>query len=169
MPPMLFPIPFAPSSPPYPHDHAEFLGDTADLIAIEKAGIIKSSVPCIIGKQIYTSVNKVFQKISKDLSPEAPLYQHGADWHIAPNPNGFTFTWQDESIGTSHTNLLGTHQMYNIGAALGAYRIIMGERFDAKILSTDNAENPLCTINWPGRLQELKNHPFKSIDSRYQQ
>lgn len=144
-------------------DHAEFLGHTVDLIAAEKAGIIKAGVPCVIGKQIYTSVNQVFHRISKDLSPDAALYQYGAEWGIEPNPSGFTFTWQGESIGTSHTNLQGTHQIYNIGAAIGAYRIIMGNRFDAKILSPDAPQKPLLTIHWPGRLQELKNHPFNQL------
>jgi dihydrofolate synthase/folylpolyglutamate synthase len=148
-------------------DHTEFLGDRADLIAAEKAGIMKPGVPCIIGKQLdgpaYTNINKVFQKISQGLSPEAPLYQCGADWHIAPNPEGFTFTWQDESIGTSHTNMLGTHQMYNIGAALAAYRLIMGDAFDPKILSPKASKKPLLKINWPGRLQWLKDHPFNNL------
>lgn len=30
-------------------DHMELIGDTLDLIAKEKSGIIKKSVPCIIG------------------------------------------------------------------------------------------------------------------------
>lgn len=144
-------------------DHAEFLGDTADLIAAEKAGIMKPGVPCIIGKQTYTSVHKVFQKISQGLSTDAPLHYYGAEWNIAPNPNGFTFTWHGESIGTSHTNILGTHQIYNIGAAIGAYRIIMGDAFDPMILSPDAPEKPLCKINWPGRLQALKDHPFNKL------
>lgn len=144
-------------------DHSEFLGDTIDLIAVEKAGIMKSGVPCIVGKQIYTEANKVFHRISQELPTEAPLYQHGAEWNIEPNPDGFKFTWQGESIAVSHANLLGSHQIYNIGAALGAYRIIMGERFDAKILSPDAPIKPLLKINWPGRLQELKNHPFTDL------
>lgn len=148
-------------------DHAEFLGDTAELIATEKAGIMKPDVPCIIGKQLegptYTSVNGVFQKISRSLSTDAPLYHYGADWHIEPNPNGFTFTWLDESIGTSHTNMLGTHQMHNIGAAIGAYRIIMGDAFDPMILSPEATEKPLLKINWPGRMQRLKDHAFNKL------
>jgi len=148
-------------------DHAEFLGDTADLIAAEKAGIMKADVPCIIGKQLegptYTGVNKVFQKISQGLSTDAPLYHHDAEWGIEPNLKGFTFTWLDESIGTSHTNMLGTHQMHNIGAAIGAYRIIMGDAFDPIILSPEAPEKPLLKINWPGRLQRLKGHPFNKL------
>lgn len=32
------------------YDHTQFLGETLDKIALEKAGIIKSSIPCIIGE-----------------------------------------------------------------------------------------------------------------------
>lgn len=144
-------------------DHAEFLGDTVDLIAAEKAGIMKKNAPCVIGYQSYTSVSKVFQKLSQGLSPDAMLYQHGAEWNIEPNPHGFTFMWQDESYGVSHTNMVGMHQMYNIGAAIGAYRIIMGDAFDPMILSPDAIEKPLCKINWPGRLQRLENHSFNKL------
>ncbi len=144
-------------------DHAEFLGDTVDLIAAEKAGIMKKNVPCIVGFQTYASVNKIFQNLSQELSTDAILHQHGAAWNIEANPHGFTFTWQDESYGVSHTNMLGAHQMYNIGAAIGAYRIIMGDAFDPMILSPDAIEKPLCKINWPGRLQELHDHAFNNL------
>ncbi|MGQ3032248.1 MAG: bifunctional folylpolyglutamate synthase/dihydrofolate synthase, partial [Ferrovibrionaceae bacterium] len=33
-------------------DHQQFLGDTVELIAAEKAGIIKPGVPCVVGPQM---------------------------------------------------------------------------------------------------------------------
>ncbi len=42
-------------------EHTEFLGDTVEKIAAEKAGIIKKNVPCVVSIQNYDEVNKVFE------------------------------------------------------------------------------------------------------------
>jgi dihydrofolate synthase/folylpolyglutamate synthase len=52
-------------------DHTQFLGNTLDAIAFEKAGIIKNNIPVIIGE--YTSETKpVF--LEKAKSEHAPIY-----------------------------------------------------------------------------------------------
>lgn len=141
-------------------DHEKFLGSTLPAIAFEKAGIMKAGVPCVIGYQtpqaIDAGVMEVFQKQSSSLSPEAKLYRYGSEWQIEPLQNALQFTWQDESIVVSHPNLLGPHQIFNCGAALVTYRIIMQNDFDAKILSPENPDNPLGIIHWPGRLQKIE-------------
>ena len=58
-------------------DHMEFLGDTLEKIAFEKAGIIKPGVPCATGAEAALAV----------LAPSrrgggAPLLARGRDWHI---------------------------------------------------------------------------------------
>lgn len=141
-------------------DHETFLGSDLKSIAFEKAGIIKPGVPCVIGYQTKQAhdenILKIFHDLSKSLSPEAPLYQYGSDWTIEPNQTHLKWIWNGEEIVTSSPNLLGEHQIYNCGAALSAYRIIMGQGFDAKILSPQNTANPLKNIHWPGRLQKIE-------------
>lgn len=148
-------------------DHEKFLGNTLKEIAFEKAGIMKAGVPCIIGYQtkeaIKAGVIDVFHKISKDLSPDATLYRHASEWSIETMQHNIKFTWQDESVVTSYPSLQGIHQIYNCGAALAAYRVIMDQPLDAKILSPDNSQNPLWNIHWPGRLQKLENHHLNSL------
>ncbi|MCF8369519.1 MAG: bifunctional folylpolyglutamate synthase/dihydrofolate synthase [Bacteroidales bacterium] len=51
------------------YDHMQFLGNTLEKIAIEKAGIIKAGVPVIIGETQEESIN-VFYKKAKELSCE---------------------------------------------------------------------------------------------------
>lgn len=53
-------------------EHTEFLGDTIEKIAGEKAGIIKNCTPVIIAKQQTQSVNEVF--IKKAEEKHAPIY-----------------------------------------------------------------------------------------------
>jgi len=52
-------------------EHTEFLGDTVEKIAYEKAGIIKKNVPVVIAKQS-ESVKEVFRKVAKEKN--APIY-----------------------------------------------------------------------------------------------
>ena len=149
-------------------DHEKFLGNTLKEIAFEKAGIIKAGVPCVIGYQtdeaIDAGVPEVFHDVSKALSPEAKLFQYAANWFIKANHDRMQFTiqyrGQSELIVTARPNLLGQHQIYNAGAALAAYRIIMAQNFEPQILSPDHPKNPLLTIYWPGRLQRLENEPL---------
>lgn len=145
-------------------DHESFLGNTLKEIAFEKAGIMKEGAPCIIGyqtdKAIEAGVKNVFHDISKALSPEETLIQQGSEWNIKTVQDGIKFTWYDESITTIKPNLVGSHQIYNTGAALAAYRVIIGEEFDADILSPANPNNPLGIIHWPARLQKLNNGPL---------
>ena len=137
------------------------------MIASEKSGIMKAGVPCVIGYQtdeaVETGVLKTFHNISTGLSPSAEIFRYGAQWDIEPQNDCLIFTWQGESIATSHINLKGPHQIYNAGAAIAAYRIIMVQDFDAKTLSPDNPENPLCTVHWPGRLQKISDDAYQNI------
>lgn len=145
-------------------DHEKFLGDSLDKIAAEKAGIIKAGVPCIIGyqtdKAITAGIEKVFHDISTHLFPEAPLVRYGSEWRSDAKSGQLIFTWKNNSLTLPLPNLLGPHQIYNVGAALAAYRVIMGDAFDAQILSTVSKTNPLLTIHWPGRLQKLHTNSY---------
>lgn len=53
-------------------EHTEFLGDTLEKIAYEKAGIIKENVPVVIQKQFSESVKDVFRKVAAEKN--APAY-----------------------------------------------------------------------------------------------
>lgn len=52
-------------------DHTQFLGDTLEQIAFEKAGIIKNKIPIVIG-ETQKETKPVFERISKE--KEAPIY-----------------------------------------------------------------------------------------------
>lgn len=52
-------------------DHTQFLGDTLEAIAFEKAGIIKENIPIVIGqRQLETTL--VFEKVAE--TKNAPIY-----------------------------------------------------------------------------------------------
>jgi dihydrofolate synthase/folylpolyglutamate synthase len=118
-------------------DHQEYLGPTLAAIAAEKAGTIKSGVPCVVG----------------DLPPEAEAVivararEVGAPLH---------FVRDRFASGLPETNLVGAHQGRNAGAALLACEL-------AKRLPIDDAKarTALRSVEWAGRWQE-----FRLIDGR---
>lgn len=142
-------------------DHEKFLGDTLEKIAFEKGGIMKSGVPCVIGYQtdaaIAANINKVFQNISNDLPTKAPLVRYGHEWNIAPQKNRMHYTFADHDLILERPNLLGLHQIYNAGAAISAYDIIISHLDGSKELSTDQINKALGIVHWPGRLQCVTN------------
>lgn len=144
-------------------DHEKFLGQTLQEIAFEKAGIMKCDVPCIIGYQTLQAIDAgvidVFHEVSSSLSPVAKLYRYDKNWDIHIEDDLVHFSWQDESVVTSHPNLCGLHQIYNAGAALAAYRVIENKPLDSEFLSPQNPKNPLLIVYWPGRMQRLKHEP----------
>jgi dihydrofolate synthase/folylpolyglutamate synthase len=139
-----------------------FLGDSLDKIAFEKAGIMKPGAPCVVGYQFESAVQagvmNVFHKQSQNLSPDAPLRCFGADWSTAPESGQMLFRYGNDSILLPRPCLAGSHQIWNAGAALEAFRIIAPAHFKPEILSTG-----LGQIEWPARLQTLKNHTLNAL------
>lgn len=137
------------------YDHEAFLGDTLPAIAREKAGIMKSGAPCVIGYQtdeaIQAGVLNVFHEYSQALSPPARLVQAGADWRTEDESTRFRYTGAKGTIHLNHPNLLGPHQIRNVGAALAAFELLEPDHFTLEILST-----ALSRIDWPARLQRIE-------------
>lgn len=73
-------------------DHTQFLGDTVEKIAAEKAGIIKRGVPCVVGKQGDEAL-EVIEAIANKLG--APLICQGQHWHVFEERGRLIF--QDET------------------------------------------------------------------------
>jgi dihydrofolate synthase / folylpolyglutamate synthase len=114
-------------------EHCEFLGDTLAAIAGEKAGIIKSGVPVVMGH----------------VPPEAAAVIR----RTAVNRNARLLSVATEWEGTSHprTNLSGDYQRWNAGAATLAARVL-APRWGLTDASIDAA---LQQVNWPGRWQRF--------------
>lgn len=59
-------------------EHTEFLGDTIEKIALEKAGIIKKGVPVVVGSQVYHEARDVFERTARELGSEIVFVQDDA-------------------------------------------------------------------------------------------
>lgn len=130
-------------------DHTQFLGDTIEQIATEKAGILKRGVPCIVGPQTDAALEVIEARAAR---LGAPLSVYGQHWHVGEE-NG-RLVYQDETglRDLPLPRLIGKHQVQNAGMAIAVLRHLdMG---DAAL------EAAVTQVEWPARMQRLKTGPL---------
>jgi len=127
-------------------DHLEFLGDTVEKIAYEKAGIFKTGAPAVIGFQS-EPVARALEREARRVG--APLIVAGRDFHIC-NENG-RLVYEDERglLDLPLPRLAGRHQHENAAGAIAALRAVAPE------IPTAAIEAGLTRAEWPARLQRL--------------
>jgi len=135
-------------------DHQQFLGDTLEEIAAEKAGILKPGVPCVIGPQM-PNVLKVLDARAEALG--APVLAHGRDWfvHEAADGRSFDLTLGGVTETYPAPALAGRHQLLNAAQAIVCLKTMAG--FTA---TADQIVRGLGTAEWPARLQRLSKGPL---------
>jgi dihydrofolate synthase/folylpolyglutamate synthase len=119
-------------------EHSEWLGDTLEKIAGEKAGIIKPGIPVITAAKPREGL-EVIAAIARE--KRAPLTL--VDAAQADRP----------PLDRIELPLHGSHQRMNAATALGAVRALAGQLpvSDAAI------RQGLSSIHWPGRMQRVRN------------
>jgi dihydrofolate synthase/folylpolyglutamate synthase len=128
-------------------DHTDFLGDTLEKIATEKAGILKRETPAIVAAQA-RDVLAVIERQAAKLN--APLKIAGEDW-TATEERG-RLVYQDEAglLDLPAPKLYGRHQFENAGLAIAALRAVKPFK-----ISPAAFEAGMVKADWPARLQRL--------------
>lgn len=99
-------------------DHTEFLGDSIEKIAAEKAGIIKKSIPVVVG-QHSEAYDRVFVERAKELNSRVLFAED--EWtlngveHFDDDNQHFSLVRNRDSKGYElDIDLLGNYQRHNI-------------------------------------------------------
>jgi dihydrofolate synthase/folylpolyglutamate synthase len=137
-------------------DHMDYLGDTLEKIAGEKAGIIKTGVPCTLALPTEPSVGDVFRRIAQE--KRAPLLLEQAAWRVAPQADG-GFVYADESLSLAlpPPGLRGAHQIRNAAQAIATLRQVQ-----TLALAPESLARGVAAVEWPARLQRLTRGPLVS-------
>jgi dihydrofolate synthase/folylpolyglutamate synthase len=128
-------------------DHQPYLGDRVELIAAEKAGIMKPRHAVVIGHQEYDAVLDVLMSTAERL--HCPTAVFGQDY-MAHEEYG-RLVYQDE-FGLADLplpRLPGRHQYANAAAAI---RAVKAAGF---VVTEAMMEKAMNSVEWPGRLQRL--------------
>ena len=123
-------------------DHTQFLGNTHADIAREKAGIIKSKTPVVIGSRD-KKTEKVFLEVAKNFS--APIF----------------FT--EDSISEFSTDLKGTYQSKNIQTAILVLNCLPQVKFKKSIIQ-QGLLNVISNTDLMGRWQSVNSSPQVILD-----
>ncbi len=141
-------------------DHVEYLGDTIEKVAYEKAGIIKRNCPCVIHPQTL-GAKKVIESVANNL--EAPLYEVNttAISVISTDIEGTLFSFEQE---TYQLKMLGEHQTRNAAVAIETIRVLKSR---GVMISDEAIKEGLKEANWVGRLEVISKEPLVIIDGAH--
>jgi dihydrofolate synthase/folylpolyglutamate synthase len=139
-------------------DHTEYLGETREEIAAEKAGIFKPGVPAIIGERD-PAIRSLLARLATEheASRILDVIVDAAPDDVVVGAEGTTFTVTvGEERGSVRTGLAGAHQASN--ASLAVLMLdAAGGRF-ATSLSEVRAALP--SVRLPGRFQRVGPYIF---------
>ncbi len=127
-------------------DHRDFLGDTIEAIAAEKAGILKTGVPAVIAGQVREALAVIERKAAR---LKVPLAIAGEDWTATEERGRLVYQDADGLLDLPPPRLYGRHQFENAGAAIAALRIA-GLKLPAPAF-----EAGMIQVDWPARMQRL--------------
>ena len=150
-------------------DHRKTLGDNIDLIAAEKAGIIKKNVPLVISK-LPASALAIILKVADEKF--APTYIYDKDYFITNvrvDERGtvfdYSFPEQNIELKDLNVNLLGKHQALNAGVALTSFFIYLQIR--GIPLDLIKIREGLTKVVWSGRMQIINYNPLTILDGAH--
>jgi dihydrofolate synthase/folylpolyglutamate synthase len=154
-------------------DHTEFLGDTLDKIAGEKAGIIKPHIPVVVGEK-HEQTSGIFIAKAKETNSPVFFAEDCLKILSAENKSGkqiFTFASQNKElfpndIFTVSLDLEGNYQSKNIVTALTSLAVLRNKSFE---ISNESEQEGLANVasntGFKGRWQILKKNPTVICDT----
>ena len=136
-------------------DHTQFLGDTLQAIATEKAHIQKKDVPSILGPQADIAM-AVLEQVAEDQG--ATTFKHGRDWTMEEDgEDAMRFKCDGVDLLLPRPSLPGDHQVPNAGQVLATIQVMKKQGFN---ISDEAIIEGLKNAEWPARLQRIKSGPI---------
>jgi dihydrofolate synthase/folylpolyglutamate synthase len=135
-------------------DHRDFLGDTIEAIAAEKAGILRPDVPAVAVSQAREALAVIERQAARI---KAPLLVAGEDWTATEERGRLVYQDDDGLLDLPAPRLYGRHQFENAGAAIAALRVA-GLKLPAPAF-----EAGMTRVDWPARMQRLSQGPLAAL------
>ncbi|MDX9846415.1 MAG: folylpolyglutamate synthase/dihydrofolate synthase family protein [Tenuifilaceae bacterium] len=150
-------------------DHTDLLGDTLQLIAQEKAGIIKPNIPVVIS-ELQEDIQQVFiEKASAEGAPITFASEIYAVKHTLVRDGVQEFkveNKQDKTNLTLAVDLLGKYQAKNILGVVSAIDVLSTREFDIdRIQAAQGLEKAASSTGLLGRWQIINQSPLVICDT----
>lgn len=153
-------------------DHTQFLGDTLEAIAAEKAGIIKSGVPVVIG-ETQPETQPVFTRIAEQKN--APIYF--ADSNFVVTDVMYSNFSMIMSVATTDgeqryvglkSPLCGDYQKKNIVTVVQAIDILRTRGYQIPLNAVMlGFESVMVDTGFKGRWQVVSTHPLTICETAH--
>jgi dihydrofolate synthase/folylpolyglutamate synthase len=146
-------------------DHAKYLGDRPEVIAVEKAGIIKPGAAVIIAEQEPAVLDVIMQRV---LEVGATPLREGVDFGVASRVNAVGGQQIDLQMTARRYDdiflpLHGAHQARNAAYALAAVEAFSaGRELDPELVTAAFAQ-----ATSPGRLEVVRRSPTVLLDAAH--
>jgi dihydrofolate synthase / folylpolyglutamate synthase len=129
-------------------EHTDMLGDTIAKIAGEKAGIIKSKKPVVVGVRDTEARDIIYKEA---VERQAPLYMLDETIHIQKEAEQQLLTYEalGRKIEGIYVRMVGAHQLDNAALAITAALL-----YDSSI-SEEAIRTGLRNASWDGRFERI--------------
>ncbi len=147
-------------------DHTDYLGDTIDKIAFEKAGIIKENGYVVSHPQEDKAMDVIKNQCSAKNSKLLIASIEGIN--IKKYDEGgtqFHIKTLDNYYSDLEIQLLGEHQVNNGAVALTAIEVLVN--YHGIFISEESMKKGLKNAKWPGRMEILQRNPTLLIDGAH--
>jgi dihydrofolate synthase/folylpolyglutamate synthase len=136
-------------------DHQAFLGDTAEAIAGEKAGIAKPGVP-LVTMSYGDSVTARIAQVAA--AANAPVHARGTAWDFTVTPDRLLYRDAQGEVATPLPTLAGPHQPANLALAIAMLR-----HQRALTIPDSSFTSAATAARWPARMQRLTPGPLHAL------
>lgn len=143
-------------------DHTEFLGDTVEKIAFEKAGIIKPGVPVVTAAK--GEALDVIESVAYGKS--APISVMERDFMSAgESTDDFSYSGLEWNLDHLRFALPGFYQIENASVAICTLEFLC--RFYGMEIKEKNLRTGLLSVKWEGRMEFLRYSPPIILDGAH--
>ncbi|KXV22543.1 bifunctional folylpolyglutamate synthase/dihydrofolate synthase [Gluconobacter japonicus] len=139
-------------------DHQAFLGETLDIIAGEKAGIIKPGVPVVVAPQAPEALESIRLRAE---ALGAPMWVLGREVQVGIEADGLHYSDPQGALDLPSPGLKGPHQGTNSALAIAALRV---SGLDIPV----SAYGGIARTDWPARLQRLHGALAERLPARWE-
>lgn len=152
-------------------DHTQFLGDTLEKIANEKAGIIKPGIPVVIG-ETHPDTAKVFREKAQEANSPAifaddnfQVINHGRSGKSRPTLWLEMRNKRENTLSTYQSALTGIYQLKNMVTVLQSVEVLRSGGYNITESHVRNGiRNVIRNTHFRGRWQVIGKHPLTIAD-----
>jgi len=142
-------------------DHTEYLGDTLEAVAGEKAAIARAGIPLVTGAQRQEAMEVLRRRAQEVGAPliVAPKLPIGLAMEEVPGdaPGGAGVA------SGPRLGLLGLHQVQNAALAVATLAVIRGTIETTEAMVREG----LAAARWPGRMERVADSPLTILDGAH--